>query len=168
MVQGRWEWRGTTGYKYVTPPVISDASVTKTPGVAGTEVWGPYKKTYVKSMFGQNLFTPPDTVDGVPILCRCRFINQYMRGPESKGIYLGAAAALVAGTHRPACWEDGQTIMNPQGGDTYNVTIGHPAFYSYALNRGGLVGLATGFRGFGGKSRKHRRNKRGKTMKRRN
>lgn len=169
--QGQWKSSFATGYQYVTPDIVSGPNVKKTPGPAGSETWGPYKKQYTKSMFGQDLFTPPQKIDGVPILCRCRHINEYARNQGSGyGIDLGAGAALAFGSHRPACWEDSESIMNPQGGDTFNITLGHPAFYGYAMNRGGIIGLATGFRGFGGgreTKRKYDRNKKKRKTKKR-
>ena len=110
-------------------------------------------------MFGQDLFTPPEKVDGVRILCRCRDIKDFMRSPDGKRD-LGSMATLIVGSNRPACWEDEQTIMNPTGGDTFNVTIGHPAFYQYALDSGGIIGAVTGFRGIGGKRKTRRLKKR--------
>lgn len=163
--QGHWEWHGTTGYKWVMPGIISGPGIKKITNPDGSQTWGPYAKTYTKSMFGQNLFTPPDTVDGVNLLCQCRFINQYMRGTKGEASLSGQSALLFS-SNRPACWEDSTSIMNPQGGDSFTVTLGHPAFYGYALNRGGLIGLTTGFRGLGGKKSKRRQhNKKNQTRK---
>lgn len=66
-------------------------------------------------MFGQMLFTPPKSVDGIPILCPCRGIDGYMRAGGEGQIILGAGAALLFGKNRPACWDDAETITNPGG-----------------------------------------------------
>jgi hypothetical protein len=162
-VDGEWKNRFSTGYQYVTPNVISGPEVTKIAGPGGSEIWGPFRKLYTKALWGE-VFTPPANIDGVPVLCRCRDIKEYVRN-QSVGLgyqqmNLGAQAALVFGKNRPACWEDRQTIMDPTGGPTYNLTLGHPAFYGYTLNRGGIIGAATGFRGFGGLKKTKGNNKR--------
>jgi len=144
-----WKWNWKTGYSYVSPPIQSNSSVTKVKGPLGSEEWGPYKKIYIKSSLGQNLFTPPESVDGVPILCRCRQISEYMR--SNSVIPLGAGGALLFGSNRPACWDDSETIMNPSGGETFKVTIGDPGFYAYGVNKDGLAGF------FWGGKRKTRR-----------
>jgi hypothetical protein len=158
MASWLWDWK--TGYTYAAPNIISGPEVTKQKDPLGQETWGPYKKTYTKSMFGQNLFRPPHKIDGVPILCRCRSIDQYIRDSGGDRLF-GAAGALLVGTNRPACWEDSESIMNPSGGDTFNIIVGHPAFYAFMANRNGVTGLL----GFGGrrklkKLRKTRRKKR--------
>lgn len=165
-VEGEHKFRFTTGYQFVTPNITSGPNVIKKDFIAGSQVWGPYKKKYVKSMFGQDLFTPPGKVDGVPILCRCRFIHQYMRADTQEGspIMLSSAAAFIS-SDRPACWDDEETIMNPQGGDTFTVTIGHPDFYTTAMNRGGLIGALTGFRGIALGGTRMRRQKKSKQRK---
>jgi hypothetical protein len=156
-IEGEYKYNFRTGYAYVSPNIISNANVVKKPGIALSEIWGPYKKQYTKSSFGQDLFTPPAKVDDIPILCRCRFIYQYMRSSDSS-LMLSSLAAMISSS-RPACWEDNATIWNPQGGDTFTVTIGHPAFYEYTINSGGSIGALTGFRGFtlGGTRRKQYR-----------
>ena len=151
---GSWAWNWKRGYDFTSPNIVSDETVTKTKGPLGSEIWGPYKKTYTKSTFGQMLFTEPNKVDGVPILCRCRFINQYMRS-NAGGLELGAAGAVVVGSNRPACWEDSESIMNPSGGDTFTVTVGHPSFYEYAISKDGAMGILGAF--FGGKRIKKQR-----------
>lgn len=152
-----WAWNWKKGYSFTSDPVISDANVKKIKGSLGFEEWGPYKKTYTKSMFGQYLFTPPKSVDGIPILCRCRFINEYMRS-NSGDILLGAGGAILIGSNPPACWEDSETIYNPGGGETYKIIIREPAFYAYATNKHGLAGLlGIGPLIGGGKKRQTRR-----------
>lgn len=146
---GEWKWTWT-GYRFVVTPVISDPTVKKMHGPGGSELWGPYKKRYSKSLFGLEVFTAPETVDGVRILCQCRDITQYMKD-NNGGEYLGKRESLLMGDNRPACWEDSKAIINPDGGSTYTVTIGHPAFYGYAINKGSTLGVSTGFRGLGGK-----------------
>jgi len=162
---GSWGWDWKKGYSFTAPDIVSGPEVKKVPGPLKSETWGPYKKTYNKSMFGQMLFTPPRSVDGVTILCRCREISSYMRTSDPEAdLLLGAEGALLLGSKRPACWEDSQTIMNPKGGDTFNVTIGDSRFYQYALNKGALLGaLGVGplinFKGGRIWRRKTRRNK---------
>jgi hypothetical protein len=144
---GHWVSDAKTGWRWATDPIISDATVQKiplsssVPGLPG-ETWGPYQKRFTKSMFGQNLFTPPESVDGVPILCQCRHINQYVRD-RSGGTLLGADIALAVGASPPACWEDSAGFSDPYGGLTFSVTTRHPAFYAYMANKNGTVGLAT-------------------------
>jgi len=174
-VEGQWKGSFFTGEQFVTPDITSGPNVKKTPYAGGVgEQWGPYKKVYTKAIIGDPVFRPPGKVDGVPILCRCRLINEYMRGqvPGKAGhttLNLGAEAALAVGSNRPACWEDSQTIMNPSGGDTFNVIIGHPAFYAYAANPDGTIGIAEnliegkgllGSIGLGGGARRSRRTSR--------
>jgi len=154
--EGYWHDDIKTGRRWVTSPIVSDSSVSKKADPLGGSTWGPYQKKYTLSSFGQKLFTPPESVDGVPILCRCRGIDQYIRDTEG-GRVIGGIIALGAG--KPACWEDSGSIYSPQGGSTFNVTVGHPAFYSYMLDKGGLIGALTGFRGFGGKGKKTKKNK---------
>ena len=152
-----WAWSWTRGYSYTTPDIISGPEVQKKKGVLNSEIWGPYKKVYVKSMFGQDLFTPPNKVDGVPILCRCRSIDQYVRSDGQ--VVLGAAGALLIASKRPACWEDSGSIMNPTGGDTFNVTVGHPGFYQYGASKDGGIGIVQMFFK-GGKKRINRKGSR--------
>lgn len=161
-VKGFWQ-PSLSGYRWVTPDIVSGPNVKKIMTPVG-QVWGPYKKSYTKSMFGQDLFTHPGHVDGVPILCRCRDIKEFMRSSNGS-LELGAAGTLLGG-QLPACWEDSESIMNPSGGDTFNVTVGHPGFYSYAVNPGGTIGALTGFQGFrfgGNRSKKVSRKTNGKT-----
>jgi len=172
-VEGQWKGSFATGQQFVTPDITSGPNVKKAPVAGGMgEQWGPYKKVYTKALIGDPVFTPPGKVDGVPILCRCREINQYMRsqgtGPGHKSLNLGAQVAVMAGANRPARWEDKQSIMNPGGGDTFNVVLGHPAFYAYAANSDGTVGIAKrllGSIGFGGGGRRITR--RGHSLRRR-
>jgi len=155
--EGHWAPDWTTGMRWCTDAIISGDDVVKQQGaVPGSEVWGPYTKKYTKSLFGQLLFTPPESVDTVPILCQCRDIPNYMR--DSKGhIVTGAGGAVLFGSHRPACWEDDSYFMNPSGGPKFTVTLGHPSFYINFVTKnliGNLVSLATRRR----KTRKQRRN----------
>jgi len=84
---------------------------------------------------------PPVDVDGVPILCQCRNIGNWMRSAPSGRLTLTAEGILLFGENPPACWEDNMSISNPTGGNTYNVYVRHPAFYQYALNRNGGIGI---------------------------
>ena len=168
IVNGEWKSSFTTGYKYVTPNITSGSNIQKKKGSFGTEVWGPYKKQYTKSLFGADQFTPPEKVDGIPILCRCSLIKDYMRSKDgSKNLYLGAQSALLFGSNRPACWEDSESIMNYKGSNSFNVIIGHPDFYTYAASKTGIVGILksiAGFKGGKGKTLRKARTKRSKTL----
>ena len=155
VVPGYWAADPKTGYRWVTPAIVSGPDVVKEAFPLGGAKWGPYNKLYTRSMFGQNLFTPPEMVDGVPLLCACSGIRFYMRDSQGRRI-TNPMRALAFGGTSPACWTDNSSIMNPSGGSTFSVIVGHPDFYGYALNRGGLAGLATGFRGFGGRTRRRR------------
>jgi len=145
VVEGHYVNDIKTGYRWATDPIISDSSVQKVPqpislpGLPG-EIWGPYPKKFTRSMFGQNLFTPPESVDGVPILCRCRDINQYVRSADGSRV-LNAMIALGTGASPPACWEDDESIMNPYGGMTFRINTRHPAFYEYMVDRDGRMGI---------------------------
>jgi len=153
------KWKGSmSGYRYVTNNITSNSSVKKVSYADGSQVWGPYKKKYITSSFGQPLFTAPGKVDGVRILCRCRDIHGFMREASSSNLLVGSAGTLAFGSNRPACWEDSENPMNPGGGDTFNVTIGHLAFYSFAASNKGVLGLFGGRR----KTRKNKRKSKGK------
>jgi len=168
VVEGHYVNDIKTGYRWATDPIISDSSVKKIPqpvsipGLPG-EIWGPYPKKFTRSMFGQNLFTPPESVDGVPILCRCRDIGQYVRSKDGSRI-LNAIIALGAGAYPPACWEDDESIMNPYGGMTFRVHTRHPAFYGYMVNRGGITKIISDMI-IGGRRTKRKLRKTRKTRK---
>lgn len=109
----KWIWDWKTGYRRVTPGIISGPEVKKVPLPTGGELWGPYKKVYADGFFGRN-FIPPSTVDGIPILCQCRDIHNYMRTEGSSGgLSLGAGgpfylvvSLLPAGTMIPKIFYD--------------------------------------------------------------
>jgi len=162
-VTGHWVSDIKTGYRWATDPVISDASVVKKPlgntipgfenlmnakmtyslpGLPG-EIWGPYKKKFTKSTFGGQVFTPAESVDGVPLLCRCRDITQYMRDKEG-GRMLQGFGAVGFGKNVPACWDDTEAVLlgDVNGGMNYYVMTRHPAFYAFAASKNGLLGVA--------------------------
>jgi len=161
--KGHWVSDIKTGFRWSTDPIISGPEVVKKPlGSGGIpqfeddnnvkigfslpnlpgEVWGPYRKKFTKSdvMPGQ-AFTPPESVDGVPILCRCRMIYQYMRD-ERGGRMLQGLGAVLGGKSVPACWDDAETIWNPLGGMYFYVKTRHPEFYTLAASKQGLFGIA--------------------------
>lgn len=167
-VVGHWVTDITTGMRWATDPIVSDASVQKIklpsmkdalmtgnttlshlpaplralyslPKLPG-EVWGPYPKQYTINTFGQKVFTPPESVDGVPILCRCRDIRTYVRGSDGSRIF-NAEWAMIAGGTPPACWEDSMTISEPYGGPNFYVVIRHPKFYEYMISQKGELGV---------------------------
>jgi len=169
-VEGHYVSDFKTGQRWATDPIESDASVKKVsfgqtipkfednqfigdlknknmympssyykPKEPG-QIWGPYKKQFTKSSFGQNLFTPPESVDGIPILCRCREIKEYVNDSDG-GITLNALYALLAGETPPACWEDNEMITDPFGGMYFFVVIRHPDFYNYAQSKDGARGV---------------------------
>jgi hypothetical protein len=162
-VKGHWVSDIKTGFRWSTDPIISGPDVVKKPlGSGGIpqfeddnnvkigfslpnlpgEVWGPYRKTFTKSdiMPGQ-AFTPPESVDGVPILCRCRMIYQYMRDDKG-GRMLQGLGAVLGGKSVPACWDDSESIWNPTGGMYFYVKTRHPDFYTLAASKQGLFGVA--------------------------
>jgi hypothetical protein len=104
------------------------------------EIWGPYKKTFTKSILGQNIFTPPESVDNIPLLCRCRDIQGYVRDDQG-GRTLNALYALLGGTTPPACYDDNQWIQDPYGGMNFFVVLRHPDFYNYAQSQYGSMGV---------------------------
>ena len=161
-VKGHWVSDIKTGFRWSTDPIISGPEVVKKPlGSGGIpqfeddnnvkigfslpnlpgEVWGPYRKTFTKSEFGGQVFTQPESVDGVPILCRCRMIYQYMRD-ERGGRMLQGLGAVLGGKSVPACWDDAETIWNPFGGMYFYVKTRHPEFYTLAASKQGLFGIA--------------------------
>jgi len=144
----QWVYNPTTGYKWVIPGIVSGPEVVKTTNPDGSQTWGPYKKTYTKSQItGLPVFTPPDTIDGIKPLCRCRQIRQYMDpGGQGKG-NLAADLALVNGM--PACWDDTAGFSGPSP-DTYSLTINHPFFELYSTGGQGSVGSLARLRGFSG------------------
>ena len=158
--EGKYVANWKTGYRYATNSIrsVNYPEATKKPGPLGSEIWGPYKKKYVKSMFGQMLFEAPEKVDDVPILCRCRDIYSYVRATNGSR-YMGALGAIAVGSKRPACWDDAQTIWDPAGGDTFTVTVGHPQFYEYMVSESGTIGIVTNVAKslIGGKLRKRKR-----------
>jgi hypothetical protein len=152
-----------TGYRWATDPIVSGPEVVKKPlgnvvpqfetdnnlkyafslpGYPG-EVWGPYRKQFTKSDFGGQVFTPPESVDGVPILCRCRDIPTYMRDPRG-GRMLQGFGAVTLGKSMPACWEDSESLWNPFGGMYYYLKIREPSFFAFAASKDGLLGVAKG------------------------
>jgi len=163
--KGHWVSDVKTGFRWSTDPIISGPEVVKKPlGSGGIpqfeddnnvkigfslpgypgEVWGPYRKKFTKSdiMPGQ-AFTPPESVDGVPILCRCRMIQEYMRD-ERGGRMLQGLGAVALGKSIPACWDDSETIWNPTGGMYFYVKTRHPDFFAFAASSQGMFGLAKG------------------------
>ena len=162
-VKGHWVNDIKTGVRWATDPVTSDSSITKLPlgnTIPGFdkdnnlkmifslpklpgEVWGPYKKQFTTSSLGGQVFTPPESVDGVPILCRCRNIAEYMRD-ERGGRMLQGFGAVAAGAKPPACWDDSEAALlgNVTGGLNFYVMTRHPAFYALAASKNGLFGVA--------------------------
>jgi hypothetical protein len=192
-VKGHWVHDVKTGMRWATDPIVSDASVKKLklpsikdavasgeqtreqlpsrfrllyslPMLPG-EVWGPYTKMYTINSFGQKVFTPPESVDGIPILCRCRDIHTYVRASDGSRMF-SAEWALVAGGSPPACWEDDTSIWNPYGGSEFYVVIRHPAFYESMVSNEGIIGLAKNLLG-GSKRKMHKRTRKVKRAKRR-
>jgi hypothetical protein len=139
---GQWVYNPQTGYKFVVAPLISGPEVKRVDNGDGSQTWGPYKKTYTQSAItGLDVFTPPDTIDGVKVLCRCRMIRQYMENN------LGGDLALVSG--QPACWEDSQGLWGPSP-DTYTLTVNHPNFALWSKGGLGAVGSLARLRGMSG------------------
>jgi hypothetical protein len=104
-------------------------------------VLGPFVKEFTTGWFGWQVFDPK-TVPGtdIPILCNCRKINEYIMSRNGDR-YLNARAALLFGKYPPTCWDDTTSIFK-QTDPNYSVTIGHPIFYQYQLNKNGSVGIA--------------------------
>jgi hypothetical protein len=160
--KGHWVSDIKTGFRWSTDPIISGPEVVKKPlGSGGIpqfeddnnvkigfslpnlpgEVWGPYRKKFTKSELGGQAFTPPESVDGVPILCRCRMIYQYMRDDKG-GRMLQGLGAVLGGKSVPACWDDAESLWNPLGGMYFYVKTRHPEFYTLAASKQGLFGIA--------------------------
>jgi len=160
---GHWVSDIKTGYRWATDPIVSGPDVVKKPlgntipqfendnnlkyafslpGYPG-EVWGPYRKQFTKSIIGGQAFAPPESVDGVPILCRCREIEKYMRD-ERGGRMLQGLGAVTLGKSAPACWDDNESIWNMLGGMYYYIKIREPSFFAFAASNQGLLGVAQG------------------------
>ena len=161
---GHWVSDIKTGFRWSTDPIVSGPEVVKKP-LGGTvpqfendnnlkmafslpgypgEVWGPYRKKFThSSIIGGQAFTPPESVDGVPILCRCRDIEKYMRD-ERGGRMLQGLGAVALGKSVPACWDDTESIWNPLGGMYFYVKTREPGFFAYAASSQGLLGVAEG------------------------
>jgi len=158
---GHWVSDIKTGYRWATDPIVSGPDVVKKPlgntipqfendnnlkyafslpGYPG-EVWGPYRKQFTKSFIGGQAFTPPESVDGVPILCRCRDIQKYMRD-ERGGRMLQGLGAVTLGKSVPACWDDTSSIFNVSGGLYYYIKTREPGFFAYAWSSKGMFGVA--------------------------
>jgi hypothetical protein len=118
-----------------TSKIISGPEITKVPGPRGSEIWGQYKKEYESGLFGQQVFAPPASVDGVNIFCRCRDIPQFMKNNNT------IWTRILSGITKPACWEDKTTIMDPEGGPTYEIHYKDPGFYSYSISKNGNMGI---------------------------
>jgi len=163
-VKGHYVSDIKTGYRWATDPIVSGPEVVKKPlgnvipqfendnnlkyafslpGYPG-EVWGPYRKKFTKSdLLPGQVFTPPESVDGVPILCRCRDIYTYMRDPRG-GRMLQGLGAVTLGKSMPACWDDTESIWNTFGGMYYYLKIREPSFFAFAASNQGLLGVAKG------------------------
>ena len=150
-----------TGYRWATDPIISGPDVVKKP-LGNTipqfennnnlkyvyslpklpgEVWGPYRKKFTKSSLGGQMFAPAESIDGIPILCRCREIAKYMRDDKG-GRMLQGFGAVVFGKNPPMCWDDNESIFDPTGGMYYYVQTRNPLFYEYAYSSQGSYGVA--------------------------
>ena len=159
--EGHWVSDIKTGYRWATDPIVSGEDIVKKPlgnvvpqfennnnvkmifslpKLPG-EVWGPYKKKFTKSVLGGQVFTPPETVDGVPLLCRCRDIDKYMRD-EHGGRMLQGFGAVLSGKNPPACWDDNESLWDFLGGMYFYVMTRHPTFYALAASGDGLLGVA--------------------------
>ena len=180
-VEGHWVSDIKTGYRWATDPIVSDSSIEKKPlgGVISgfenqhldmlgmipgykSEIWGPYKKLFTKSSFGGQVFTPPESIDGIPILCRCRDIYKYMRD-ERGGVMLQGLGAVALGKQSPMCWDDKSSLSDFLGGMYFYVIKGHPEFYIHAMSKHGLLGVAGTLTGFGrGGTRKQKSLKKSK------
>jgi hypothetical protein len=157
--EGHWAADWKTGYRWCTDAITSGPDVQKLPGATpGSEMWGPYPKLYTRSLFGQLLFTPPESVDGVPILCRCRDIPIYMRDGQGR-LLLGSQGAMILGGKPPACWEDNASFWNPYGDKEFTVTVRHPGFYIFFLSKN-LIGDVVRLAARGSNRRKTRKRRR--------
>ena len=118
-----------------TAKIVSGPEVTKRPGIAGSEIWGPYKKVYTNGPFGSKIFNPPATIDNVKILCRCRDIRDYMKTTPTLW------ARILSGITKPACWEDNEIPFISRGDDTYVIRYKDPIFTEYAISQKGIEGI---------------------------
>ena len=166
--KGYWLKDIKTGTRFVTPPITSGPDVIKKPNPGSlpglpSEIWGPYKKTYVTSGFGQKIFRAPESVDGVPILTACADMLNFLAMTENhSGIGLQAQGALMFGSHPPACWMDKESPYDPLGGLTFDVVIRHPSFYTHAAQHyAGLDPI------FGGRKKTRRSGRKSKKYTRR-
>jgi len=109
------------------------------------EIWGEYKKTWGPPPmgFGNPIVQAPKTVDSVPILCRCRDIAEFMK--DNNTVWTRILSKTLP--YPPACWEDKETVLNPSGGDTYQVHINDPGFTAYSLSNNGSIGIVENLSG---------------------
>lgn len=112
-------------FRQATAPITSGPNVKKENYLTG-EKWGPYKKEYIKPVFGKTpIFVAPDSVDGIPLLCGCNEIPTFMK--DHYPSMLNKTSLFKK--HPPACYDDGTTIMNPYGNPTFDVYVRHPDFF---------------------------------------
>lgn len=132
-LEGKWsnfkmlspEW----GKKWVTDEIKSDRTIIKMDCESASplhpcELWGPYDKRYTFNYLKQYVFTPPEKIDGIPLLCKCSDIP-FIRFQE-------ALPSLGKNLAPLACWYDSESFFNPYlgGADAFLVKINDPLWFS--------------------------------------
>jgi hypothetical protein len=119
--------------RWVTDPIESDKDVVKmdcdpeSSAVHRCKLWGPYDKHYTLNYLKQYAFTPPEKVDGIPVLSACDDIP-YLR-------FKDGLPSLPELTKDPklqlACWFDSGSPFNPYlgGSETFMIRINDPAWF---------------------------------------
>jgi len=131
-LEGKWsnfdmlspEWQK----KWVTKEIKSDKDTVKMDCESASplhpcEIWGPYDKRYTFNYLKQYAFTPPEKVDGIPLLCNCSDIP-YIR-------FQNGLPNLGKNLKPLACWYDSESFYNPYlgGSDIFFVKINDPLWF---------------------------------------
>jgi hypothetical protein len=109
-----------------TPP--GTKKIVNPPNYPSKELWGPIPKEY-GSFMGGRTWSPPGKVDGIPIVCKCSDIGDYMKRQ------LGADLIFLK-KNPPSCWEDDSSIISGLSGadpPNYYISVGDRRFAQSAI-----------------------------------
>ena len=148
----------TNGNIWPTYKIVSGPDIKKIPAPVNLipfkkpEIWGKYKKIYSKSPIGidQGFFNPPLNfyIDDAYVICACKDIETRFYGNNSEESDIALRFKILTGViPKPACWDDYQSIFNPQGDKTFDVHVNHPGFTFEAISSEGSVGIAKNIAG---------------------
>lgn len=165
----------STELRWVVDDITSTAEVKKEKKPDGSETWGPYKKQYTKTLIGQEVWTQPNKIDNILLLCDCKDIFGYLNNLShpndpndnvgTQEMHQGAQPRfqyILKNADKTMCWSDESTAFSGNVGSTYNVILRHPDFKKYGT--AGTVALGVKF--FGGKkTKKQLKSKKNRTVK---